>query len=133
MFDEGLALDFSKLDGLVPVVLQHSETREVLMVGFVNQEAWEETLRTGMVTLFRRALQRVQVKGVDDGSYVRIERIVVDCDDDTVLLEVLPEGPVCHFGGPTCFIKPVESRTLAKGGNDRGVGISFDGQELEDR
>jgi phosphoribosyl-AMP cyclohydrolase len=108
MFDKGLALDFSKLDGLVPVVLQHSETREVLMVGFVNQEAWEETLRTGMVTLFRRTLQRVQVKGVDDGSYVRIERIVVDCDDDTVLLEVLPEGPVCHFGGPTCFIKPVE-------------------------
>src|SRR5215204_5494685 len=65
MFDEGVALDFSKLNGLVPVVLQHSETREVLMVGFVNHEAWEETLRTGLVTLFRRTLQRVQVKGAD--------------------------------------------------------------------
>jgi phosphoribosyl-AMP cyclohydrolase len=93
----------------VPVVLQHSETREVLMVGFVNQAAWEETLRTGLVTLFRRTLQRVQVKGADDESYVHIERIVVDGDEDTVLLEVLPEGPVCHFGGPTCFIKPVEN------------------------
>jgi phosphoribosyl-AMP cyclohydrolase len=109
MFDEGVALDFSKLNGLVPVVLQHSETREVLMVGFVNREAWEETLRTGLVTLFRRTLQRVQVKGADDESYVRIERIVVDCDEDSVLLEVLPEGPVCQFGGPTCFIKPVEN------------------------
>lgn len=114
MFDEGVALDYSKLDGLVPVVLQHSETREVLMVGFVNHEAWEETLRTGLVTLFRRTLQRVQVKGADDGSYVRIERIVVDCDDDSVLLEVLPEGPVCHFGGPTCFIKPVENSHLSQ-------------------
>ena len=114
MFDEGIALNFSKLNGLVPVVLQHSETREVLMVGFVNQEAWEETLRTGLVTLFRRTLQRVQVKGADDGSYVRIERIVVDCDDDTVLLEVLPEGPVCHFGGPTCFIKPVENSHIGQ-------------------
>jgi phosphoribosyl-AMP cyclohydrolase len=114
MFDEGVVLDYSKLNGLVPVVLQHSETREVLMVGFVNHEAWEETLRTGLVTLFRRTLQRVQVKGAVDGSYVRIERIVVDCDDDSVLLEVLPEGPVCHFGGPTCFIKPVEISHLSQ-------------------
>jgi len=68
MFDDGVALDFSKLDGLAPVVLQHSETREVLMVGFVDQEACEETLRTGLVTLFRRSLQRVQVKGEEDGG-----------------------------------------------------------------
>jgi len=108
VFDKTVALDFSKLDGLAPVVLQHRETREVLMVGFVDQEAWEQTLRTGLVTLFRRTLGRVQVKGADDGNRVRIERVVVDCDDDSVLLEVLPEGPVCHFGGPTCFIRPVE-------------------------
>lgn len=108
MFHETVALDFSKLNGLVPVILQHRETREVLMVGFVDQEAWEQTLRTGLVTLFRRTLQRVQVKGADDGNCVRVERIVVDCDNDSVLLEVLPEGPVCHFGGPTCFITPVE-------------------------
>lgn len=113
MFDGNVALDFSKLDGLAPVVLQHSETREVLMVGFVDQKAWEETLRTGLVTLFRRTLQRVQVKGADDGDYVRIQRIVVDCDDDSVLLEVQPEGPVCHFGGPTCFIRPVEKKSDA--------------------
>ncbi|HZB81587.1 MAG TPA: phosphoribosyl-AMP cyclohydrolase [Rubrobacteraceae bacterium] len=122
MFDEGVALDFSKLKGLVPVVLQHSETREVLMVGFVNQEAWEETLRTGLVTLFRRTLQRVQIKGADEDSYVHIQRIVVDCDDDSVLLEVLPEGPVCHFGGPTCFIKPVKNSHFDQVQSDTDIG-----------
>ncbi|MDQ3832720.1 MAG: phosphoribosyl-AMP cyclohydrolase [Actinomycetota bacterium] len=122
MFDAGVALDFSKLKGLVPVVLQHSETREVLMVGFVNQEAWEETLRTGLVTLFRRTLQRVQIKGADEDSYVHIQRIVVDCDDDSVLLEVLPEGPVCHFGGPTCFIKPVKNSHFDQAQSDTDIG-----------
>jgi phosphoribosyl-AMP cyclohydrolase len=112
-FDETVALDFSKLNGLVPVVLQHGETRGVLMVGFVNQEAWEQTLRTGLVPLFRCTLQRVRVKGVDDGNYVRVERIVVDCDNDSVL----PEDPVCHFGGPTCFIRPVEELAQASDGD----------------
>ena len=107
MFAADTKLDFTKLNGLVPVVLQHAETREVLMVGFVDQEAWEQTLHTGLVTLFRRTLGRVQVKGEEDGHHVRIQRMVVDCDDDTVLLEVMPEGPVCHFGGPTCHIKEV--------------------------
>ena len=117
MFEETVALDFSKLGGLAPVVLQHRETREVLMVGFVDEEAWEQTLRTGFVTLFRRTLQRVQVKGADDGNYVRVKGIVVDCDNDSVVLEVLPEGPVCHFGGPTCFIRPVEELVQASDGD----------------
>jgi phosphoribosyl-AMP cyclohydrolase len=125
VFDETVALDFSKLDGLAPVVLQHRETREVLMIGFVDEEAWEQTLRTGLVTLFRRTLQRVQVKGADDRSCVRVERIVVDCDNDSVLLEVLPEGPVCHFGGPTCFIRPVEELAQASDGDS--------GQQAADR
>ena len=108
MFDETTGLDFSKLDGLAPVVLQHAETREPLMVGFVNEEAWRQTLRTGHVTLFRRTLGRVQVKGEDEGHPpLRIQRIVVDCDHDTALLEIVPEAPVCHFGGETCFIHPV--------------------------
>jgi phosphoribosyl-AMP cyclohydrolase len=109
------ALDFTKLGGLVPVVLQHSETREVLMVGFVDAEAWERTMTTGLVTLFRRTLGRVWVKGEDDGNHVRVQRAVVDCDDDTVLLEVLPDGPVCHYGGPSCFIKPVGAPSRAGG------------------
>jgi phosphoribosyl-AMP cyclohydrolase len=100
-----LDLDYTKLNGLVPAVLQHAETREVLMVGFMDREAWEATVRTGRVTLFRRTLGRIQVKGEEEGHPLAVRRAVVDCDDDTVLLEVLPEVPVCHFGGPTCFFK----------------------------
>lgn len=100
-------LNFSKLNGLVPAVLQHAETKEVLMVGFMDGEAWEQTLQTGLVTLFRRTLGRVQVKGEEDGKFVYVQRIVVDCDDDTVLLEVVPEAPVCHYGYESCFIKEI--------------------------
>jgi phosphoribosyl-AMP cyclohydrolase len=102
-----IRLDFSKLNGLVPVVLQHADTKEVLMVGFVDTEAWEQTLRTGVVTLFRRTLGRLQVKGEEEGKLVPIKRMVVDCDDDTVLLEVLPEATICHVAGSSCFIKEV--------------------------
>ena len=98
-------LDFSKLNGLVPVVLQHADTKEVLMVGFVDEAAWEQTLRSGVVTLFRRTLGRLQVKGEEEGKVVPIKRMVVDCDDDTVLLEVLPEATICHVAGASCFIK----------------------------
>jgi len=100
-------LNFSKLNGLVPVVLQHAETKEVLMVGFMDREAWEQTLQTGLVTLYRRTLGRVQVKGEEDGKFVIVKRIVVDCDDDTVLLEVAPEAPVCHYGYQSCFYKEI--------------------------
>ena len=107
MADSNVQLDFSKLNGLVPVVLQHAQTREVVMVGFIDQQAWDETLRTGNVTLFRRTLGRVQVKGEEEGKVVPIQRMVVDCDDDTVLLEVLPEATICHVAGDSCFIKEV--------------------------
>lgn len=100
-------LDFSKLNGLVPAVLQHAETKDVLMVGFMDKEAWDKTLQTGLVTLFRRTLGRVQVKGEEDGRFVNVQRIVVDCDDDTVLFEVVPEAPVCHYGYESCFIKEI--------------------------
>ncbi|AIE60193.1 phosphoribosyl-AMP cyclohydrolase [Bacillus methanolicus] len=102
-----IKLDFSKLNGLVPAVLQHAETKEVLMVGFMDEEAWEQTVETGLVTLFRRTLGRVQVKGEEDGKFVNVRRIVVDCDVDTVLLEVVPESPVCHYGYQSCFIKEI--------------------------
>jgi phosphoribosyl-AMP cyclohydrolase len=104
---DAIELNFSKLNGLVPAVLQHAKTKEVLMVGFMNKEAWEQTLQTGLVYLFRRTLGRVQVKGEEDGKFVYVHRIVVDCDDDTVLLEVVPESPVCHYGYQSCFFKEV--------------------------
>jgi len=100
-------LDFSKLNGLVPAVLQHAETKEVLMVGFMDKAAWEQTLQTGFVTLYRRTLGRVQVKGEEVGKPLPFRRILVDCDDDTVLLEVVPEVPVCHYGFDSCFFKEV--------------------------
>jgi phosphoribosyl-AMP cyclohydrolase len=108
MFDKTVELDFAKMNGLAPVVLQHAQTHDVLMVGFVDEEAWRATLSTGLVTLFRRTLGRVQVKGEDEGAPpLRIRDIVVDCDRDTALLSVVPETPVCHEGGETCFIHPV--------------------------
>jgi len=103
-------LDFFKLNGLVPVVLQHAETREVLMVGFVNREAWEQTLRTGLVTLYRRTLGRVQVKGEENGEFLAVRRAVADCDHDTVVLEVVPGSPVCHYGCHSCFFNEIPLR-----------------------
>jgi phosphoribosyl-AMP cyclohydrolase len=99
-------LDFGKLGGLVPVVIQHADTGAVLMVAFMNEEAWRRTLDTGRVTLFRRTLGRVWVKGEDDGHYLEPTEIVVDCDDDTVVVKCRPTTNLCGHGYPGCFIHP---------------------------
>lgn len=98
------ALDFTKLGGLVPVVLQHADSGEVLMVAFMNDEAWRRTLDSGRVTLYRRSLGRVWVKGEDDGQYLEPTDILVDCDDDTVVVRCRPAGNLCGHGFPGCFI-----------------------------
>ncbi|MBI4456637.1 MAG: phosphoribosyl-AMP cyclohydrolase [Acidobacteria bacterium] len=98
-------LDFSKLDGLVPAVIQHADSGDVLMVAFMNAEAWRRTLETGRVTLFRRSLGRVWVKGEDDGQYVDAIEILVDCDNDTVIIKARPTGNLCGHGYPGCFIR----------------------------
>ncbi|PYM12454.1 MAG: phosphoribosyl-AMP cyclohydrolase, partial [Candidatus Rokuibacteriota bacterium] len=85
-------LDFTKLGGLVPVVIQHTDTGAVLMTAFMNEEAWRRTLDTGLVTLFRRTLGRVWVKGEDDGHYVEATEILVDCDEDTVIVKARPDS-----------------------------------------
>jgi phosphoribosyl-AMP cyclohydrolase len=97
-------LDFAKLGGLVPVVIQHADSGAVLMVGFMNEAAWRQTLETGRVTLFRRTLGRVWVKGEDDGHYVDATEILVDCDDDTVIVKARPTSNLCGHGFPGCFI-----------------------------
>lgn len=97
-------LDFSKLNGLVPVIIQHADSGDVLMCGFMNDEAWRRTLETGQVTLFRRTLGRVWTKGEDDGHYVDATEILVDCDDDTVIVKGRPTGNLCGHGYPGCFI-----------------------------
>ena len=98
-------MDFSKLDGLIPAVVQDDASGEVLMVGFMNQEAFDRTKATGFATFFSRTRGKLWTKGETSGNRLQVTRILVDCDDDTVLLKVarLGEGNVCHTGTRTCF------------------------------
>ena len=107
---EPVALDFDKMNGLVPCVLQHAYTREVLMVGFMNEEAWRLSCETGLLTLYRRTLGRVWRMGEEDGHQVRIARVLIDCDDDTVVFETVPEHPVCGHGYLSCFYREVPAK-----------------------
>jgi phosphoribosyl-AMP cyclohydrolase len=100
-------MDFSKLDGLIPAVVQDADSREVLMVGFMNETALAETRRSGFATFFSRSRGRLWTKGETSGNRLAVERILVDCDDDTVLLLVrrLGDGNVCHTGERSCFYR----------------------------
>jgi phosphoribosyl-AMP cyclohydrolase len=100
-------MDFSKLDGLIPAVIQDDVSGEVLMVGFMNQEALDRTMATGYATFFSRTRSSLWTKGETSGNRLRVERVLVDCDDDTVLVKVtrLGDGNVCHTGERTCFNK----------------------------
>jgi len=98
-------VDFSKLDGLIPAVVQDDTSGEVLMVGFMNDEALERTKATGFATFFSRSRNQLWTKGETSGNRLKVTSLLVDCDDDTVLLKVtrLGEGNVCHTGTRTCF------------------------------
>ena len=102
-------MDFSKLAGLIPAVVQDETSGEVLMVGFMNDEALERTRATGFATFFSRSRNTLWMKGETSGNRLKVERILVDCDDDTVLLRVtrLGEGNVCHTGERSCFFREV--------------------------
>jgi len=102
-------MDFSKLDGLVPAVIQDADSHEVLMVGFMNEEAWQRTQQTGYATFFSRTRSTLWMKGETSGNRLAVQSILVDCDDDTVLLKVkrLGDGNVCHTGQRTCFYRTV--------------------------
>jgi len=100
-------MDYSKLDGLIPAVIQDAESSEVLMVGFMNDVALAETRRTGYATFFSRSRNRLWMKGETSGNKLEVVEILVDCDDDTVLVKVkrLGDGNVCHTGERTCFYR----------------------------
>src|SRR5206468_1490100 len=102
-----LFMDYSKLDGLVPAVIQDAESSEVLMVGFMNEQALAETERTGFATFFSRTRQQLWTKGETSGNRLEVVDILVDCDEDTVLVKVkrLGDGNVCHTGARTCFFR----------------------------
>lgn len=104
-----LDLDFSKFDGLLPAVVQDYDSGDVLMVGFMNKEAWEKTLSTGMATFFSRSRQELWVKGKTSGNIQKVREIRIDCDDDTVLLKVDQiGGAACHKGYKSCFYRKID-------------------------
>ena len=98
-------MDFSKLDGLIPAVIQDAESAEVLMVGFMNQEALDLTKASGFATFFSRTRNTLWMKGETSGNRLQVVQMLSDCDDDTVLVKVkrLGDGNVCHTGDRTCF------------------------------
>ena len=98
-----MKLDFEKMGGLIPAIVQDNNTNKVLMLGFMNEEAYEETKETGKVTFFRRTKNRLWMKGETSGNTLQVVSMMVDCDNDTILIKAIPAGPVCHTGADTCF------------------------------
>jgi phosphoribosyl-AMP cyclohydrolase len=103
-------MDFTKLDGLIPAVIQDAESAEVLMVGFMNEEAFALTKQTGYATFFSRTRNKLWMKGETSGNRLQVLELLTDCDDDTVLVKVKREGDgnVCHTGERSCFFKTIE-------------------------
>ena len=109
---EAISIDFTKLDGLVPGIVQDAATGELLMVGFLNQESYRKTLETGFVTFWSRTRQKLWMKGETSGNRLRIIEASTDCDNDTLLFRVAVEGDglVCHEGTVSCFTKQIPIR-----------------------
>ena len=98
-----MELDFGKMEGLVPAIIQDNYTQKVLMLGFMNEEAYKKTLETGKVTFFSRTKNRLWTKGEESGNFLNVVSMKADCDNDTLLIMVDPVGPVCHTGTDTCW------------------------------
>ncbi|MGJ1384700.1 bifunctional phosphoribosyl-AMP cyclohydrolase/phosphoribosyl-ATP diphosphatase HisIE [Sphingobacterium spiritivorum] len=96
-------LDFSKSDGLVPVIVQDTQTLEVLMLGYMNEEAWQKTQAERKVTFFSRSKNRLWTKGEESGNFLHVISYHIDCDQDTLLIKARPDGPTCHTGSRSCF------------------------------
>ena len=106
-----IALDFNKMNGLVPAIVQDMDSGEVLMLAFMNLEAWEATLATGQATYYSRTRQTLWVKGKTSGNLQLVKEIRIDCDNDTVLLKVVQVGgAACHTGYKSCFFKQIDGR-----------------------
>lgn len=98
-----MTVDFDKMGGLVPAIIQDAITAKVLMLGFMNEEALQKTRETGKVTFYSRTRQRLWTKGEESGNFLHVVSILNDCDNDTLLIKVHPAGPVCHTGADTCW------------------------------
>jgi phosphoribosyl-ATP pyrophosphohydrolase/phosphoribosyl-AMP cyclohydrolase len=98
-----MKIDFEKMGGLVPAIIQDAETRQVLMLGFMNEEAYQKTLDTRHVTFWSRSRNTLWTKGETSGNYLNLVDIKIDCDQDTLLVRAIPVGPTCHTGTDTCW------------------------------
>ncbi|MCF7832942.1 MAG: bifunctional phosphoribosyl-AMP cyclohydrolase/phosphoribosyl-ATP diphosphatase HisIE [Candidatus Marinimicrobia bacterium] len=96
-------IDFKKGKGLVPAIVQDERSNKVLMLGYMNEEAYKKTLETKKVTFYSRSRETIWTKGESSGNFLELVSISVDCDGDTLLVKAIPEGPVCHTGDDTCF------------------------------
>lgn len=96
-------IDFLKNDGLVPVIIQHTNTMQVLMLGYMNQEALNKTKQEGKVTFYSRSKKRSWTKGETSNNFLIVDQIFEDCDNDTILIKAFPQGPTCHTGSTSCF------------------------------
>jgi phosphoribosyl-AMP cyclohydrolase len=110
-------MDYAKLNGLIPAVAQDDETGEVLMVGFMNEEAFERTQKTGFMTFYSRSRQQLWVKGETSGNTLRVQRMLADCDNDSVVVRVTRQGSgnVCHTGTRSCFTRDIAFSTSTVG------------------
>ena len=93
-----MEIDFNKMNGLVPAIIQDAKTMKVLMLGFMNEEAYNKTVETGKVTFYSRTRNTLWTKGETSGNYLHVVEILNDCDHDTLLIKAIPDGPVCHTG-----------------------------------
>ncbi len=106
-----MKVDFNKnSDGLVPAIIQDAKTKSVLMLGYMNADALEKTQESGKVTFYSRTKQRLWTKGEESGNFLEVVNIKNDCDQDTLLIQVIPVGPVCHTGSDTCWNEKNESQ-----------------------
>lgn len=105
-------IDFEKGNGLVPVIIQHYITHKVLMLGYMNQDAFDKTLAEARICFWSRSKQRLWTKGETSGNFLHLKEYYLDCDNDALLIKVDPQGPTCHTGSETCFGKSVESQGM---------------------
>lgn len=96
-------IDFNKTEGLVPVIIQDEQTLEVLMLGYMNHEAYDKTVQENIVTFFSRSKNRLWTKGETSNNFLHVKNIDIDCDNDTLLIKVKADGPTCHTGSRSCF------------------------------
>lgn len=105
-------IDFEKGEGLVPAIIQDVKTQKVLMLGYMNKESYEKTIETGKVTFYSRTRKKLWTKGEESGNFLELKDLSLDCDNDTLLVQVAPVGPVCHLGTDTCWADENKSSSI---------------------